>query len=332
MNVADTGSLAMDPELRSALEAMQAGPFAMSFPSTDLVPWIAERRAAAAGLATRRPRDMRGVTSRDVSVDTLDGSPSVTVRVYTPPSVELPGPGVLWMYGGAFIFGGLDENDDLCAAIASSLGGVVVAAHYRKAPEDPYPAALNDCYRALTWTAEHAAELGIDPTRLGVGGASAGANFAVALTLLSRDRGGPALAFQMPLFAALDDRTVTPSSRSILDPQIVNSPHYAEIWKLYLGPLAGGEVPPYAAPARMKDLTRLPPAYVYVGQLDPMRDENIEYATRLMQAGVPVELHVFPGAYHGFARMAPLAAVSQRALGECLDALRRGLAARVVRA
>jgi acetyl esterase/lipase len=132
----------------------------------------------------------------------------------------------------------------------------------------------------------------------------------------------------MPLFAALDDQTVTASSRSIFDPQIVNSPHYAEIWKLYLGPLAGTDrVPGYAAPARMDDLTRLPPAYIYVGELDPMRDENIEYAMRLMQAGVPVELHVFPGAYHGFARMAPCAAVSKRAMSECLDALQRGLAA-----
>lgn len=327
MKVAENPSTTMDPELRTGLEAMQAGPFALSFPSQNLTAWITERRSAMKNMP-RRVAGTGSVATRNVVIETTDGSPAVAARIYTPPSIALPAPGIVWMYGGAFIFGGLDENDDLCAAIATRLGGIVVAPHYRKAPEDPYPAALNDCYRVLEWAAEHAVELGIDAKRLGVGGTSAGANLAVALTLVARDRRGPALAFQVPLFGALDDRLTTPSSRSILDERIVNSPHYAEIWKLYLGPLWGTpDVPGYAAPARMQDLTGLPPAYVYVGGLDPMRDENVEYANRLMQANVAVELHVFPGAYHGFARISPKAAVSQRALEEFFDAVRRGLSA-----
>jgi acetyl esterase/lipase len=175
---------------------------------------------------------------------------------------------------------------------------VGVSVEYRLAPETPYPGPLDDCYAGLRWTRDHAAELGVDPDRIGVAGVSAGGGLAAALVLLARDRGEVRVAFQLLECPMLDDRQTTSSSRREGLP-IWSRESNMFGWQSYLGDLYGGDVPAYAAPARATDLTGLPPALVIVGGADGFRDEDIEYALRLNQAGVPTELHVLPGAPHG---------------------------------
>jgi acetyl esterase/lipase len=184
---------------------------------------------------------------------------------------------------------------------------VVASVEYRLAPEHPFPAGLEDCYAGLTWLAAHADELGVDPARIAIHGISAGGGLCAALALLARDRGGPAIAFQYLGVPEVDDRLETRSARDFVDTPVWNRPRAEISWDSYLGPgrRGGADVSPYAAPARATDLSGLPPALVIVGGADGFRDEDIEYATRLLQAGVPTELHVYPGAYHGWNMAAP---------------------------
>jgi acetyl esterase/lipase len=200
---------------------------------------------------------------------------------------------------------------------------VVVSVDYRLAPENPYPAGLEDCYAALQWTAAKASELGVDPARIAIGGSSAGGGLTAALALLARDRGGPAVKFQFLDIPELDDRLDTPSMTRFVDTPIWNQPNAVRSWRYYLG---GQPADQYAAPARAEDLTGLPPAYVAVCEFDPLRDEGLTYAHRLIQAGVPTELHHFPGTFHG-SSMVQTAAVSKRMAAEGIDAIRRGLSA-----
>jgi len=195
---------------------------------------------------------------------------------------------------------------------------------YRLAPENPFPAGLEDCYAALGWTALHTDELGIDPNRLAIAGQSAGGGLAAACALLARDRNGPKLCFQLLEIPELDDRLETPSMQQFTDTPLWNRPNAVWSWRHYLGAEHTGEVSPYAAPSRASDLSNLPPAYVSTMEFDPLRDEGILYALRMMQAGVPVELHSYPGTFHGSA-MFPDAEPSRRNSSEVLGALERGL-------
>ncbi len=218
---------------------------------------------------------------------------------------------------------GLGEDPRL-ARWADTLDAVIVSVEYRLAPEHPYPAPLDDCYAALTWTVQHAVDLGVDPARIAVAGASAGGGLAAALAQLARDRGEHALAFQLLIYPMIDDRMATPSSS--LDTVVWTTQANVLGWRAYLGHEPGaGEVPAYAAAARAADLTGLPPAWIGVGALDVFRDENIEYAQRLLGAGVPAELHVYPGAPHGFEGMCPGTAVAQQCQSDIDAALRRAL-------
>jgi acetyl esterase/lipase len=188
----------------------------------------------------------------------------------------------------------------VCERYALDIDCVVVSMQYRLAPEDPYPAGVEDCYAALVWTVQHADELGIDATRIAVGGESAGGGLAAATALLARDRKGPELVFQALTYPMLDDRNNTPSARELHDIPSWSQQHNDSAWRAVLGMKAGSpDVEPYAAPARATDLSGLPPTLIQVGEIDVFRDEDITYATRLLQAGVPTELHVYPGAYHG---------------------------------
>jgi acetyl esterase/lipase len=251
-------------------------------------------------------------------------APPITLRVYTPRAGSEPRPCLYWIHGGGMILGDIDLDDRSCQTYAAELHCVVVSVRYRLAPEHPHPAPVEDCYAGLKWTAAHASRLGIDGRRLVVGGASAGGGLAAATALLARDRGGPAVSFQCLIYPMLDDRNQTLSSREFVD--IPSWGRLANIagWTALLGSAVGSkEVSPYAAPARATDLSGLPPALVQVGELEVFRDEDIDYATRLMQAGVATELHVYPGAYHGWDSVAPEAAVSKRAIADRMDALRR---------
>jgi acetyl esterase/lipase len=245
--------------------------------------------------------------------------------VYGPADREGTVPGLLYIHGGGFILGDLDMFHASLLRLVDELGIVIVSVDYRLAPEHPFPAPVEDCYAALTWTAAKAAELGIDPERLGVGGESAGGGLAAAVALLARDRGGPALRFQYLGIPELDDRLETPSMQAYVDTPMWNRPNAVYSWTSYLGAEPGGaEVSPYAAPARATDLAGLPPAFVTTCQFDPLRDEGIQYAQRLLQAGVTTELHHYPGTFHGSGIIQD-AAVSRRMLVDEVAALRRGL-------
>ena len=186
---------------------------------------------------------------------------------------------------------------------------------YRVAPEHPHPTPVEDCYAALQWLDAHAAELNVDPTRLAVGGDSAGGGLAAGVALLARDRSGPQLALQLLIYPMLDDRTVVPDPQLPPEFLVWNYDDNVTGWGALLGDASGGvDVSPYAAPARAADLTGLAPAYIDVGDLDIFRDEDVDYARRLLAAGVPTELHVFPGCPHGFEIVAGDLPVSRQAI------------------
>jgi acetyl esterase/lipase len=225
-------------------------------------------------------------------------------------------PCIFWIHGGGLIAGSYRAADVLLQGWTERYDCVVASVRYRLAPEHPYPAALDDCYAGLRWTKAHAEELGIDPERIGVAGASAGGNLAAAVALLARDRGEVATAFQILLSPMLDDRMRTRSSRW---PSPTWDPWTNETaWRAYLGPLRGEEVPAYAAPARAADLTGLPRSYVSIGGADIFLDEAVAYANALTHAGVPTELHVYPGGVHGFENLAPRSRLAELA-AEHLD-------------
>jgi acetyl esterase/lipase len=305
----------------------------------ELVPWIAMipqlsiadieqiRRDEAemfAGMPKYEPPVP--VESRDVTVPGPQGSPDVRVRIFAPAERDGDLPGLVYLHGGGFALGTVDLFEGDATAIAAEVGAVVVSVEYRLAPEHPFPAGLEDCYAALTWTAAHTADLGIVPDRLAVGGESAGGGLAAAVSLLARDRGGPALRFQLLGIPELDDRLDTPSMRAYTDTPIWHRPNAELSWDYYLGEGVRGTdgVSPYAAPARAEDLTGLPPAYVTTCEFDPLRDEGLNYAQRLIQAGVPTEVHHYPGTFHGSTMIAD-AAVSKRMQADRLGALRRAL-------
>jgi acetyl esterase/lipase len=267
------------------------------------------------------------LTVRDVVVP---GEPDVPVRVYSPVGQDGPLPGVFYIHGGGFILGNIDMFDNDAKRIAAEVGAVVVSVDYRLAPENPFPAGVDDCYAALVWTAESATELGIDPTRLAVGGESAGGGLAAAMALLARDRGGPALCFQYLGIPELDDRLDTPSMLAYVDTPLWHRPAAEFSWDSYLGKgvRGTGGVSPYAAPARADDLSGLPPAFVTTCQFDPLRDEGINYAQRLAQANVLTELVLYPGTFHGSGFISQ-AAITQRMAADQVAVLRRALHAPV---
>jgi len=287
----------------------ELAPWVSMMPQLDLTDLTAARQELAELLAAAPPAPPIGdLTVQDRTIPGPDGAPDVAVRVYTPRGATGVLPGLLYIHGGGFVVGSVEQEDGTARAIADGANAVVVSVEYRLAPEHPHPAPLEDCYAALTWLAKNTAELGVEPTRLAVGGTSAGGGLAAATALLARDRGGPELCLQYLGIPELDDRLTTPSMTAYSDTPIWHRPNAELSWQAYLG---GADADGYAAPARMADLSGLPPAYVNVCQFDPLRDEGIEYAQRLAQTGIPTELHLYPGTFHGSSLIAD-AAVSAR--------------------
>ncbi len=243
------------------------------------------------------------------------------VRVYTPKAEKSEYPALLWIHGGGHIMGTPEGNEALLLRIADEIGCIVAAPAYRQTPENPYPADLDDCYSALVWMTEN---LPVRKDRVAVAGQSAGGGLTAALALRARDSGGPAICFQMPLYAMLDCRTITPSSYQIRDPRAWTREFNIFAWEKYLVNVSN-DVPAYASPTLAEDLSNLPPAYMLVNELDPLRDEDIAYAQRLMQSGVPVELHVVPGATHGFEAIFPDSELSIKTVNEYVMALAEAL-------
>jgi acetyl esterase len=304
----------LDPDLAALVDFLPTLP--MGTPE--------ESRAGLRDMLAQYPRPPLpdGVTTVDRTVPGVDGN-EIPVRIYTPARDGAPVPAVLYIHGGGFVVGDLDTEHANAASTVDALGVVAVSVDYRLAPEHHFPAGLEDCYSVLTWLAAEADSLGVDPRRIAVFGQSAGGGLAAGLALMARDRGGPALCFQLLGIPELDDRLETPSMVAFTDTPMWNRPSAERSWRYYLGEGTTGETSPYAAPARAEDLAGLPPAYVSTCEYDPLRDEGIIYALRLLQAGVSVELHQFAGTFHG-STILP-AEVSRRQQAEMVDALRRGL-------
>ncbi len=271
--------------------------------------------------------DLQGLIIEDLSVPGPVEGQDLPLRVYRPASLEDTAPALLHIHGGGFVIGDLETEKGICVSLSRKLGIVVVSVDYRLAPETPYPGGLEDCYCALAWMHDNAADLNIDTKRIAVFGQSAGGGLAAATALLSRDRNGPDICFQFLGIPELDDRLQTPSMQQFTDTPMWNRPNAEYSWDFYLGDeyqRASDNVPYLAAPARAEDLSGLPPAYISTMEFDPLRDEGVLYALKLMQAGVPTELHCYPGTFHGSSMFAH-AEISQRESTETLAVLRRSL-------
>ncbi|GAA3392495.1 alpha/beta hydrolase [Streptomyces roseoviridis] len=301
----------MDPELEAFL------PF---FPDAGLDDPAAAREKFA-GLATAvPPPDDADLTVEDRAVPGAPGDPDVPIRIYRPRQAATRG-AVVWLHGGGYVMGDVRTEHPWATRLAVASGTLLVSVGYRLAPEHPFPAALDDACAVLRWTARHAAELGVDPDRIAVGGHSAGGGLAAATTLRTRDENGPAIRFQLLNQPQLDDRQESWSQRNFTDTPWVNRGTVAASWRHYLG---SAPATPYAAPARATDLSGLPPAYVATAEFCPNRDEDLDYALRLLRAGVSVEVHQWPGTFHG--SQAILSAdISQRQNAELGAVLRRAL-------
>ena len=267
-----------------------------------------------------RPTDIR-IKEIDHSIPGPEGTPDIPIRIYMPKNRTEAGPGYVNFHGGGFIFGDLESEHHRSLLMAAEGGAVTVGIDYRLAPENPFPAAVEDCYAGLKWVAENATQLKIDLSRLAIGGASAGGNLAAAVAQMARDRSGPEIRLQMLMYPVLDDRCNTLSMKNGEDSYIITRQNVLDCWRHYLGQ-DQRDVSPYAAPARATDLRNLPTAYIMTCEHDPLRDEAISYAMRLMDAGVSVELHNYPGTVHGFDYLTP-SDISTRAVNDEVYAFKR---------
>lgn len=301
----------IDPELAAALEQLP-----VNFGRIDRDNLERVREAMAEQRPAPVPTDL-DIERR--SVPSPDGE--VPVIIYRRPSTAAQ-PCLLWIHGGGYILG--TAEDERARIVAESLNCAVVSVDYRLAPEHPFPAGPEDCHAALCWTVENAAALNIDPDRVAIGGASAGGGMAAGVALMNRDRGGPSLTMQLLLYPMIDNLHDTPSGRFVNHP-VWNQRTSFNAWEMYLDGTPGPDASPYAAASRAEDLSGLPPAFICVGTEDLFRDENIEYARRLIDAGVPCELAVFPGLYHGGDIFVPSARISRRLNQSVISALAFGL-------
>lgn len=304
----------VDPELRPLLELWPTVAL-----SDELLP---QMRSAERAMPLPPVPETR--TSKRTAVAPGPGG-DLPVTIYTPEG-DGPFPAIYHIHGGGYVGGAAAPLEFMHRPMAEALGCVIVTVDYRLAPETPHPGPVEDCYAGLAWLFANALELNVDPARIGVMGESAGGGLAAALALLARDRAEYALRFQHLIYPMIDDRTCT---RTDVDPNVgefVWTPHNNAFgWRALLGHEPGGEgVSPYAAAARAEDLAGLPPAFISTGALDLFLEEDLDYARRLLRAGVPVELHVWPGAFHGFELLAT-SAIAQAANAARLESLRRAL-------
>lgn len=295
-----------DPELEVALRDRRDQ--VVTSLTAEEIPALRLRAAGADAIATA----VAGAFATSVhEVPGGRGGPPVGLLLLRPMGPPGALPCLVHLHGGGLVAGSRYDDVVPLLGLAAQVGCAVASVEYRLAPEDPYPAALEDSHAALRWLVANAARLGLDPDRMVIEGVSAGGGLAAAVALLARDRGGPGLAGQMLLFPMLDDRNDSPSAHQMQGAGAWDRVANETAWRAYLGDAAGGpEVPGQAAPARATELAGLPPAFIDVGSAETFRDEAVAYATRLWLDGGAAELHVWPGGFHGFDYLVPEAAVS----------------------
>lgn len=318
--VTGTGTRALvDPEIAAVLDDFP--PFNLS---ADTLAGVRERLGQRRADAPDPAESLPGVTRTEHLVPGADGDPAVRVLCFVPAGRDATGAGLVWMHGGGFVMGAAEDDEFTCRRLARDTGAAVVSVDYRLAPETVAPGPVHDCYAALKWVCDNAGALGVDPARLVVGGASAGGGLAACLAILARDRGEIAVSGQLLVYPMLDDRTASTTEPNPLTGEFVWTPADNRFgWASLLGADPGSAtVSPYAAAARVADVRGLPPALISVGALDLFLDEDMHYAGRLLRAGIATELHVYPGAYHGF-NMVPEARVSQAYFRDLRGALGR---------
>ncbi|MBN1372597.1 MAG: alpha/beta hydrolase [Anaerolineaceae bacterium] len=307
---------AIHPELRSLFKSFPR--FSIHRKNLKLARWMSRIFGGQ--------KTAPGTHIETVEVPGEDLGQKVRLRVYRPEALPPASPALIWIHGGGYVFGTVEMDDSLVSHFAHELGLLVVSVDYRLAPEHPFPAPLQDCYAALKWAHDHAADLGIDPQRIAVGGDSAGGGLAACLAQLAIDRGEVQPVFQLLVYPMLDDRTVL--REDVPHPELLT---WSQVnnrfgWESYLHQPGGLEQAlPYAAAARRADLTGLPPAWVGVGTLDLFHDESVAYAQRLKDNGVECTLEVIQGAFHGFDVMTQTPQVVKDFRRAEIEALRKGL-------
>jgi acetyl esterase len=303
----------LDPQVKALMERMQA----LNLPSAPTATAAELRESVRRRSALLPKEDVASV--RDHRVAVADGA--ITVRVFTPRG-PAPLPVLVYYHGGGWVSGDLDTHDAICRTLANAAHCVVASVDYRCAPEHVFPAAAEDSYAATRWVVDHARDLGVDPGRVAVGGDSAGGNLAAAVALMARDRGGPALSFQVLIYPVTDAAFDTASYRQNAEGYQLTSAGMQWYWDQY-APKPGDRANPYAAPMRATSLAGLPPALVITAEYDPLRDEGEAYARRLVDAGVRVTQTRYPGAIHAFFRMTNVLDMARAAVAEVSAALQK---------
>jgi len=313
----------LDAELKGPIKMLLSQMPPMSFDNLPAARAASKQMMAA--MKTQMPV-IPGVITKDRTIPGPKRSPDVTVRIYRPEKQLGSLPALLWIHGGGYMLGDIDQEDLTAKRFTLSGECVVVSVEYRLAPEHPYPAPLEDCYAALKWLSTHADELGIDCSRIAIGGASAGGGLAAGLALLARDRAEVKTIFQLLVYPMINDCNIAPASDVLPDTLLWTRESNLIGWRSYLGCEPGREgISCYAAAYRVTELEGLPPGYITVGDLDLFAQEDIDYARRLIEAGVPTELHVYPGGCHAFDMLVPGADISKRFAADIHRALKRVL-------
>jgi acetyl esterase len=310
---------ALDPQMKIILDTFNAaGPMFLRAETAE------QARAKLRALVESNPTPAPAIYRvEDRHIAGADGQ--IAARVYTPEGIAPMGV-LAYFHGGGWVVGDLESHDHLCRDLANGAGCVVVSIDYRLAPEHVFPAGAEDCYAATRWIAENAAALGADASRIAVGGDSAGGNLAAVVSMMARDRGGPAIKFQLLLYPVTDCALDTPSQKEFADDGYALSRADMEwFWKNYLDPGAEKNNP-YACPLRAKNLKGLPPALVLTASHDPLRDEGERFAERLIAAGVNVTCTRYEGVTHAFVSFADALDKGKEALSQAAGALRAAFA------